>query len=458
MRLGRLPAKHDTRTLRLARYISIPVAPGDCDWTKPVEDWQMFANDTVGDCTCATAGHMVQSWTANATQKAPVSAADVLAMYSAITGYDPADPDSDQGAYCLDVLKYWRSVGLAGHRIGAFVAVDPDKRHEVRAGLWLFGGLYLGLDLPVSAQDQDVWDVVSLTGDGAPGSWGGHAVPVLAYAADDAGLTIITWGGEKRITWAFLEAYCSEAYAILSQDFLSKGVAPNGFDLAALQADLAALSGMPAPSAPTYKAVQARFPALGVDTVAKIDASHAAALYGAGMRFAMRYLGSITAQEIAGLTGAGLMVSFICYPPQHSGWAPTASDGLARGKAAVVQAKALALPAGVTIWIDLEGCRGPASATTAWCEAFAAELVAAGYQAGLYVGAAPGGLNSAELYALKKVTRYWHSCSRSIPEPANRGYCLEQLYKPNQTIAGVVVDVNCVRHDFLGCLPTFLSA
>ena len=77
------------------------------------------------------------------------------------------------------------------------------------------------------------------SGPGAPGSWGGHAVPVVAY--DPRGLTVITWGKALRMTWGFWQAYCDEAYGILSPDFLAKGKAPNGFDLATLKSDLAEL-------------------------------------------------------------------------------------------------------------------------------------------------------------------------------------------------------------------------
>ncbi|MGB6874974.1 MAG: hypothetical protein WBD87_02970, partial [Candidatus Acidiferrales bacterium] len=76
-----------------------------------------------------------------------------------------------------------------------------------------------------------------LRGQSAPGSWGGHAVPVLAYDSD--GLTCITWGAKKRMTWAFFAQYCDEAYAPLSHDWFSaQGIDPSGIDFAALSADL----------------------------------------------------------------------------------------------------------------------------------------------------------------------------------------------------------------------------
>ena len=44
------------------------------------------------------------------------------------------------------------------------------------------------------------------------------------------------------MTWSFWEVYCDEAYAILSDDYLTgKKTTPQGFSLQQLQADLADL-------------------------------------------------------------------------------------------------------------------------------------------------------------------------------------------------------------------------
>ena len=76
-----------------------------------------------------------------------------------------------------------------------------------------------------------------LYGRARPGAVGGHAVNVVRYGRN--GLTVVTWGRVQELTWSFWNRYCDEAYCILSDDFLEKGNAPNGFDLAALEADLA---------------------------------------------------------------------------------------------------------------------------------------------------------------------------------------------------------------------------
>jgi len=238
-KLGKLPVRVDVRTLALARYVDtskLPKPPASFDEMAHVHDWPMYANDKIGDCTCAAAGHMIEAWTAAARGKATeISEHAVLAAFDKVKSVDPETGEA--GAVELDVLNYWRKTGIGGHKIGAFARVSVHDATLVRAGTYLFGGLYLGLALPITAQNQDIWDWTgSLHGDAAPGSWGGHAVDVVGY--DTHSVTIVTWGALKQMTWPFFDRYCDEAYAILSTDYLAKGKAPSGFDLEALKEDL----------------------------------------------------------------------------------------------------------------------------------------------------------------------------------------------------------------------------
>ena len=245
MRLGRKDVRQDHRTLLLSSYLQphLPTPPASVDWTKKVaQPWGMDGNDALGDCTAAAAAHLIQCWTACAGDEYAMPETDVIAFYEDSCGYDPADPNTDEGGVEIDVLNYWRKTGCAGRKIGAYVSVSPTSKSHVKDGIWLFGGLYLGIALPASAQSQKVWDVPQggAVGRGKPGSWGGHAVPVLSYGS--RGLTCVTWGAAKPLTWGFLRTYCQEAYAIISSEWVSgQRPAPNGFDLAALQADLGAL-------------------------------------------------------------------------------------------------------------------------------------------------------------------------------------------------------------------------
>jgi hypothetical protein len=252
-KLGRLPAKFDSRTLKFERYVTtaLPTPPAHLNWTSPKGNkmsWPMMVNNAIGDCTIAAAGHMVELWTRDETGVATIIPdAQIVSAYSAISGYDPVTGANDDGCALLDVMNYWQSTGIGGHKITGYMSVTPTNQIAIEQAMWLFGAVDLGINLPITAQNQTgaglKWAVPpgGAVGDGAPGSWGGHSIPIVSY--DQTGLLVVTWGALQFVTWPFLFTYCDEAYACLSQqDWLARGGnAPNGFNLAQLQADLAAL-------------------------------------------------------------------------------------------------------------------------------------------------------------------------------------------------------------------------
>ncbi len=246
IRLGKKPVRHDVRTLSFQKYAkALPAAPVAQAWSAAVKTpWHMFANDRIGDCTCASAAHMIMTWTANARKIITPTESSVLAAYSAITGYSPSTPNSDNGAVELDVLNYWRKHGISGHKIMAYAKVNPQNLDEVRQATNIFGGLYLGVSLPIAAQGEKIWDIpanVHRTGRWRPGSWGGHAVPIVDYTP--SGFDVVTWGSEMQVTNAFFETYVEEAYAIITHDWVrADGMAPSGFDILQMTNDLALLT------------------------------------------------------------------------------------------------------------------------------------------------------------------------------------------------------------------------
>jgi hypothetical protein len=248
-KLGKLPARADVRTLSLSRYVDravLPAPPPRLDLAQAVGDWPMYANDRIGDCTVAAAGHMIEAWTAAARGEAvEVSERAVVDAFDQVKIIDPAT--GEEGAVVLDVLRLWRGRGIGGHEIGAFARVAIGDHELAQVAAYLFGGLYIGLQLPLTVQSQPVWNWTGrLDGPARPGSWGGHAVDVVGY--DEAGLTTVTWGRLQAMTWSFWDRYCDEAYCILSVDFLNDGQAPNGFDLEALERDLALVTAGGSPS------------------------------------------------------------------------------------------------------------------------------------------------------------------------------------------------------------------
>lgn len=245
-KLGRNPKKIVPGHLKLATYLkpSLPAPPPHVNWIWGLTDFGLMLNDNEGDCTCACAGHMIEIWTHDDTGKeiiVPDSA--VQAAYVAVTGqegaaYDPATGANDNGCAISDVLAYWQQTGIGGHKLQAYLSVDPSNKDHVKQAIQLFGGLDIGVNLPLTAKNQvgGVWTVESATDDDVPGSWGGHCVNLCTF--DQYGLTCITWGATQRMTWQWFFTYCDEAWALLSPDWFAAGEAPLGLDLAQLLIDL----------------------------------------------------------------------------------------------------------------------------------------------------------------------------------------------------------------------------
>lgn len=256
MKLGKAPVKFDKRTLRLKTYIkAVTPPPLEMGYIDQVKEWPMMLNDSLGDCTVACAGHQIEQWTRYAQPPGfTPSDAQVLAAYEAVSGYSPNIPGSDQGAVVLNVLKYWRRRGIAGHKICAFASINVNDPKEFQQAITLFGNVYLGVGLPVSAQDPrtdenglPIWEVQKEgpIGNGQPWSWGGHAIPGVGYKSNivpNGGMRVVSWGQLYDVSWNFIRAYCDEAYAIVTQDWIEENQkSPSGFDINQLLADLNAL-------------------------------------------------------------------------------------------------------------------------------------------------------------------------------------------------------------------------
>ena len=198
---------------------TLPAAPSVLDNTRGIKQWGMMRNDTIGDCTCAAAGHLIMDWTAEAGAEVIVPDPAIVTAYSDITGYDPRTGAHDDGASMTDVLDYWRDTGIGGHKISEYAEVNITQ-YRVQQTVWVFDGAYVGLELPASAQSQvgGVWQIENfkVDGDAEKGSWGGHAVPVVKYDQDY--LWVVTWGMLQQVDWHWFEWYADEVYAIISLD------------------------------------------------------------------------------------------------------------------------------------------------------------------------------------------------------------------------------------------------
>jgi hypothetical protein len=253
MRLGKKPARLDRYKLRLSDYLvesKLPPVPPTFGHYGLVSNYGVLANDSVGDCVIAGALHETQIWNATQARTVPVSDACAIANYSAITGYDPTQTDSngnnptDQGADVGEAARWRIAHGItdaAGrvHKIAAFVFVNPHNLIELRTAAYLFGAVGLGFDLPDSAEEQFAHSMAWTPVPGAR-SLGGHYVPLVGW---NSGFGIgITWGERQAISPGFIRDYADEAIAYLTAEDLNRHQkSPEGVDLAALRADLVAL-------------------------------------------------------------------------------------------------------------------------------------------------------------------------------------------------------------------------
>lgn len=241
MKLGKQPPAADPRTPHVSKLMRMVQPKPAVDWTSAVKAWDCLGNDVHGDCTAAAAYHLVQTWLCNNGFDFAPSTDQTLALYSATSDY----PKADNGAVESQVLHYWSTVGIPtsfNTDVITFASLNPQNLDELKLSIEWFGGCYIGVALPLSAQTQTVWDVPAggLAGNGAPGSWGGHAICLVAY--DETSFTCVTWGKLLKITPAFLQAYCDEAYAVASRNWLAdSGISPPGLNWDGLTKELSAI-------------------------------------------------------------------------------------------------------------------------------------------------------------------------------------------------------------------------
>lgn len=206
----------------------------------------MLGNDRYGDCVFAGAAHETMAWLGQARQTVRFDDKAVLSDYSAVTGFDPSDPASDQGTDMKEAASYRRKVGVLDasgrrHKVDAYLGLTPGNLTELKYAIYLFGAVGIGIEFPAAAMDQfnagKQWDVVS-------GSRieGGHYIP--GVYADTNGFQIITWGKRIRATNRFLQKYTDEAIAYVSFENLSGGKTLDGFRKQDLMDALGELRGV----------------------------------------------------------------------------------------------------------------------------------------------------------------------------------------------------------------------
>lgn len=232
LKLGKLAAVRPAGLSYLSAYAAgkLPAPPPEvAPPPPPPGGWGMLGNDQFGDCTIAGAAHLDMAWNTDTDLHDHVpSVQETVDTYFAITN------GQDTGCNEHAVLQRWRSLGLFGEKIAAYAPVRLGDIIGLHQAIALYGGAYLGVALPASAQDQfrdgQTWTVV-------PGSpiEGGHCIVAVGYTP--GAVAIVTWGKIVWVTYPWLAAYCDEVWAILSAQAKEKGT-ESGIDFPSLLADL----------------------------------------------------------------------------------------------------------------------------------------------------------------------------------------------------------------------------
>lgn len=240
MKLGKLPARPGAVKFKLSDYkTSLVYPPSE---TAVNLNWLMLGNDKYGDCVWAGAGHETMTWNHEAGKTVNFTDTSVLSDYSAVTGFNPKNPNSDQGTDMQVAASYRLKTGVLDgsgirHKVGAYVAVSLGNVEELKEAVYLFGAVGVGFQFPAYAMDQfnsgKPWSVKSGSIEG------GHYVPAIGYSKTY--LYVVTWGKVQKMTWSFYKKYADEVVAYLSPEMLSGGKSLEGFNLTQLQSDLDSL-------------------------------------------------------------------------------------------------------------------------------------------------------------------------------------------------------------------------
>lgn len=229
---GRLPAVRPTALAEFEVYATgkLPTPPPAVK--VPEAAYPIDRNDVEGDCTIAGADHLLRAWNAQYPQdivKTPTEL-QIERTYRRLTG------GPDTGLVEANVLRTWMTEGLFGTKIEGYAPIHPNNLLTIHQSVAFYGGAYLGIACPRSAQEQfaagEPWTYCGEETED------GHCIVALGYD-ENGDLEVATWGGIATLTAGFRAHYLEEAWCVLGPQTVAAKKDTLGIDLVALRADLA---------------------------------------------------------------------------------------------------------------------------------------------------------------------------------------------------------------------------
>jgi hypothetical protein len=249
LKLGKKPARPGAVKFKLANYLvkaKLPTPPKVFGHQPLIGAWNMLGNDRYGDCVWAGAAHETMLWNKEAARTVTFNNESVLKDYSAVTGFNPNDPNTDQGTDMQVAASFRRKTGVLDahskrHKVIAYLALPPGNPDQLALAIYLFGATGIGIKFPNTAMDQfnagKPWDVAKNAK-----IEGGHYIPGVGRDAK-GNFVVVTWGKIQLMTPRFYKKYCDEVVAYVSEEALTTGGKTlEGFNLAELKKDLNALA------------------------------------------------------------------------------------------------------------------------------------------------------------------------------------------------------------------------
>ena len=203
------------------------------DFATLIRVWQMYLNDRLGDCTCASVAHGLMVFAAMIGVEITITAADVERMYEH-SGWKPSESEATDRGWTLEAAaNFEKTIGLLGTPgIDAWAGVSPGDDAEQHVAMALFGGLSTGIECPRSAleQFQEGKPFTVVRGSKIAG---GHAIWKVTSQVRSSGLAVargsfvrsseyVTWGGVAPADEAWDKEYVDEHIAFVPKDWEAK--------------------------------------------------------------------------------------------------------------------------------------------------------------------------------------------------------------------------------------------